>query len=462
MKNTEKKYIYRYACALILIILATLMFAFTWIRFVRVNNQTGHLTGTGNIGMAILIYAALFLIIGYWLGAYHIGVDRKSAIMASVALTAATVDAVEVFLSMAITGQFRFFWEFVWRYILLCLCQVLVLSLLTIPMTDLYRKLFPPLRILEIYGDRGYGLDDKVNSINFKYHVCKLMHYGLGEEAIRSQIGMYDAVLISDIPAHEKNQILKMCVDMDKRVYYVPKLSDIITASAEKLNLIDTPLFLIRNGGISRLELAVKRVMDIIISFLALVILSPVFLVTAIAIKLEDGGPVFYRQERITVGGKRFMILKFRSMITDAEKDGKPHPAGERDPRITKTGRFIRAARIDELPQLINILKGDMSVVGPRPERVEHVKIYTDEIPEFQFRSKIKGGLTGYAQVYGKYNTTALDKLKLDLIYIMNYSLLLDLQILFETVKILFRKESTEGFSQERAEHMHEDGGKEE
>ncbi len=150
------------------------------------------------------------------------------------------------------------------------------------------------------------------------------------------------------------------------------------------------------------------------------------------------------------------MIVKFRSMIVDAEKDGKPHPAGEHDDRITKVGHVIRATRIDELPQLINILKGDMSVVGPRPERVEHVLLYTDDIPEFSFRYKVRGGLTGYAQVYGKYNTTALDKLKLDLLYITNYSFLLDLQIIFQTVKILFLKESTDGFSEEASQKMHD------
>ena len=204
------------------------------------------------------------------------------------------------------------------------------------------------------------------------------------------------------------------------------------------------------------MQAAVKRFFDILLSGLALLLLSPVLLITALAIKLNDGGPVFYKQERCTIGGNHFMILKFRSMIVDAEKDGKSHPAGENDDRITKVGHVIRACRIDELPQLINILKGEMSIVGPRPERVEHVEKYTADIPEFRFRMKVKGGLTGYAQVYGKYNTTALDKLKLDLYYIMNYSLLLDVQIIFETVKILFQKESTEGFSEERVAKIQE------
>ena len=146
-------------------------------------------------------------------------------------------------------------------------------------------------------------------------------------------------------------------------------------------------------------------------------------------------------------------------MIEDAEKDGKPHPAGENDDRITRVGRIIRACRVDELPQLLNIIKGEMSIVGPRPERVEHVQMYTEEIPEFVFRLKVKAGLTGMAQVYGKYNTTALDKLKFDLLYITNFSILLDLQIIFETVKILFQKESTEEFSEERVQEMQDAGG---
>ena len=194
--------------------------------------------------------------------------------------------------------------------------------------------------------------------------------------------------------------------------------------------------------------------MDLALSFTALILLSPVFLITAVSIKLYDKGPVFYFQERCTKDGKVFRICKFRSMVEDAEKEGQSIPATEADPRITPIGRIIRGTRIDELPQIFNILKGDMSIVGPRPERVEHVELYTKQIPEFVYRMKVRGGLTGYAQVYGKYNTTAYDKLKLDLMYIQNYSLMLDVGIIFKTVKVLFMKESTEGFSEESSAAM--------
>ena len=186
--------------------------------------------------------------------------------------------------------------------------------------------------------------------------------------------------------------------------------------------------------------------MDIVISLFALIITSPVMLITALAIKLYDGGPVMFRQKRCTIHGKTFYIHKFRSMIVNAESEGEVIPATDHDPRITPVGNFIRKTRIDELPQMIDILVGNMSVVGPRPERVEHVEKYTEDIPEFTYRLKVKGGLTGYAQIYGKYNTTAYDKLKLDLMYIQNYSVLLDIKLILMTIKIIFMKESTEGF----------------
>ena len=171
-------------------------------------------------------------------------------------------------------------------------------------------------------------------------------------------------------------------------------------------------------------------------------------LLTAIAIKLYDGGPVFYKQVRCTEGAKQFKILKFRSMKVDAEKDGKARLASKNDSRITPIGRFIRATRIDELPQLLNILKGDMSFIGPRPERPEIIEQYMEEMPEFMFRMKVKAGLAGYAQVYGKYNTTPYDKLKLDLAYIENYSIWLDLKLLLLTLKVVLKPESTEGVDQ--------------
>ena len=199
----------------------------------------------------------------------------------------------------------------------------------------------------------------------------------------------------------------------------------------------------------SPVYLVLKRGFDILASGIATVLLSPVFAVTAIAIKRYDGGPVFYKQKRLTKDGEIFEVLKFRSMRVDAEKDGVARlSTGDKDDRITPVGRVIRKVRIDELPQLLNILKGDMTICGPRPERPEIAEQYEQELPEFRLRLQAKAGLTGYAQVYGKYNTTPYDKLMMDLMYMAHPSFLQDLQIMFATVKILFMKESTEGVSE--------------
>lgn len=451
----EFKYIYRFLASILLIIIATAGFSIFWYSFVSVHNQTGSLTGLGNILMAVLIYAALFFVIGKWMHAFKIGVERKANLLASQVLTLLIVNVIEAFLSCAITGQFRFFFMFVEIYFQHFLITAIINCIVLIPLINLYRIIFPPFRLIEIYGEHPNQLIEKMNGIPYKYHIDKSISYEENNEELIETIKQYDAVLVNDLSAEKENRVIKLCFLLGKRVYYSPKISDILVRSAEELNLIDSPLFLNRNNGIGLGQRFCKRAFDIVLSGISLVLLSPLFLIIYTAIRLEDGGPAFYLQERITLNNRHFMIYKFRSMIVDAEKDGRPRPAGEKDDRITKVGRIIRACRIDELPQLVNILKGDMSIVGPRPERWEHCEKYSREIPEWEFRNKVRGGLTGYAQVYGKYNTTALDKLKLDLIYITNYSLLLDLQIIFETVKILFRKDSTEGFAQNRIAEIH-------
>jgi lipopolysaccharide/colanic/teichoic acid biosynthesis glycosyltransferase len=217
--------------------------------------------------------------------------------------------------------------------------------------------------------------------------------------------------------------------------------------SSEKIHMFDTPLLLFRNCGLTVEQQVIKRIFDIICSVLMFIVLSPLFLLIAILIKCYDGGPVLYKQERLTKDGKIFMVYKFRSMRVDSEQHG-ARLAMKGDSRVTPVGKVLRNIHFDELPQLFNIIKGDMSLVGPRPERPEIAAQYTKEIPEFSYRLKVKAGLTGYAQVYGKYNTTPYDKLKLDMTYIENYSFVLDLQLIATTIKILFQKENTEGVEQ--------------
>ncbi len=248
-------------------------------------------------------------------------------------------------------------------------------------------------------------------------------------------------------------EFMKACTERRKGFYFTPRIEDIFCQGSEEKNLTDTPLLKYKYVYEMKSGYFGKRAFDLFLSAVFLLVLFPVFLITALCIKLEDGGPVFYRQERCTKHGRVFEILKFRSMVVNAEKDG-AKPCAKHDARITKVGKAIRATRIDELPQIINILKNDMSFVGPRPERVEHVEKYTKEMPEFAYRFRVNGGLTGYAQVWGKYNTSAYDKLRYDLMYIENQSFYLDFKILVLTLRTVFKSESAEGFLEADSREM--------
>lgn len=448
-RTASSKYIYRYICIIILLLISTGIFYVCLRCFTTFYYSDGILKEKKNIVIAVSTYAVLFLILGRSLRAFKIGVERTANLLSAEFLTVWLAIIFAILISAVVIRDYFLFYKLLRLYVLAAIAQSICLSGLLVTMIQIYKRVFPPLLLLEIYGERNNNLREKINGLVYKYKIQKSVGYKDANSIIRKEAHKYDAVIINDIPSVEEKHILKLCFDLGIRVYLVPKISDYIIHSAENLYLIDTPLFLFRNIGLNRHQLIVKRFCDITMSVLALIVTCPILFITAIAIKLEDGGPVFFIQERCTLDEKKFKIMKFRTMIENAEKDGNPQPARGNDDRITKVGAIIRPTRIDELPQLVNILKGEMSIVGPRPERVEHVEKYSRDIPEFSLRHKVKGGLTGLAQVYGKYNTSALDKLKMDLNYILNYSLLLDIQIIFETIKILFQKRSSEGFPEE-------------
>ena len=308
-----------------------------------------------------------------------------------------------------------------------------------------YTRLYPPRKMIVIYGQHSpKDLIKKINSRKDKYNVCATASVYMGYKALYEKIMEYEAVVLCDLPTKMRNPILKFCFDQGKRTYITPKISDIILTGTERIHLFDSPLMLSRNRGLTIEQRFAKRAMDIVFSLAAIVISSPVLLLIAACIKLYDKGPVFYTQERLTRDGEIFKIIKFRSMRIDSEKDG-AQLAKKNDDRITPIGRLIRRTHFDELPQIFNILKGEMSFVGPRPERESIASQYEAMIPEFSFRLKVKAGITGYAQVYGKYNTTPYDKLKLDLTYIETYSFWQDIKLMLMTFKIIFQKENTEG-----------------
>ena len=330
--------------------------------------------------------------------------------------------------------------------LLLLLAEIVVAVALIFVYTEVYYKLYAPHDMLLVYGNkRGVGLKIKMDSRRDKYNISKLISVDEGLEAVCREARNFDAVILTDIPAGIRNDILKYCYRYRIRTYVAPKLTDIMLRGAKDNTLFDTPLLMVKGTGLTPMQRVIKRTMDLVLCGIAMIPAAPIMLIVAAAIKIEDGGPVFYKQKRLTRGGREFEILKFRSMIVDAEKYAGAVLASEDDPRITKVGKVIRTTRLDELPQLLNILKGDMSIVGPRPERKCLADEIAKEIPEFDYRLKVRGGLTGYAQIYGKYNTSAYDKLRLDMMYIENYSPLLDIKLIILTLRIIFSKDSTEG-----------------
>lgn len=441
---------------LILLAVITGHFTYEW-NFVYNNILKQPFLGKGNILMIFTIFLVIFISMKMW-GGFKLGYSKLVNLVFSQFLALITIGIGEYLIIALTAGTINNMGRLAGLIAISLAVDFIFCIVYDLIGIRIYLMIFPPIRLLQVNGDYDNHLRLKISNRSDKYEVCEEISIHEGLDVVYSKIEQYDAVLLNDIPNKYRKEILKHCFENDIPVYYTPKIQDIMVRGSDEINLFDSPLFLARNIGMTTAQAFAKRTIDIIGSTLGLIILSPIFLIVSILIKVEDGGKVFFMQDRCTYDGKVFRIHKFRSMREDAEKDGKPHPATSDDDRITKIGKFIRATRIDELPQLVDIWIGNMSIVGPRPERVEHVAKYTEDIPEFGYRLKVKGGLTGYAQVYGRYNTTSYDKLKMDLIYVVNYSLLMDFQIVLETVKIIFSKESTEGFTEENSKKMNEYG----
>ena len=403
-------------------------------------------------------YALMLFLFGQLFGGFKIGYLRLMDVLYSQILAVLCTN-MAAFLLVCIIGRD---YMSVIPILLMTLADIIVVVPWIIFCKWVYNKLYPPRRMLLIHGDRDPdNLVKKIATRKDKYIIEDSIHISESEEKIREKILHFDSVIICDIPSNMRNIILKFCFQNSIRTYTTPKLSDIIMMSSTNIHLFDTPLLLSRNQGLLFEQKIGKRMLDIILSICGCIIASPIMLLIALLIKMYDRGPVFYKQGRLTYEGKTFTILKFRSMWVNSEEKG-ARLAMKHDSRVTPVGKVIRNLHLDELPQLFNVLRGDMSIVGPRPERKEIADQYKKNMPEFDYRLKVKAGLTGYAQVYGKYNTTPYDKLKLDLYYIQHYSFWLDLKILLLTVKILFQKESTEGVEswQTTAEKTEEPTGK--
>jgi exopolysaccharide biosynthesis polyprenyl glycosylphosphotransferase len=390
----------------------------------------------------VATYTLLLAILTKVYGGYRIGYYKKSDVIFSQILGIVLVNGV-TYLQISLLGL-RFVNAV--PLMIMTLIDIVIIIIWTFFSNSIFKKLFPPRKMLLLYGDRPPdSIIEKIGTRKDKYQIAAVMNVNKGYDAVIKALHDFDAIIIWDISSQIRNPILKYCFGNSIRTYIMPKLSDIIIMRADDINLFDTPLLLSRNIGLTFDQKLAKRALDLFISILFIIITAPFMIIVSLLIKLYDRGPVFYIQERLTVDGKVFKMFKFRSMIVDAEKDGIARLAEENDNRITPVGKFLRASRMDELPQLFNILIGNMSMVGPRPERPDIANDYLADMPEFEYRLKMKAGLTGYAQVYGNYSTTPYDKLKMDIRYIESYSFWLDIKLLFLTFKIIFQKEKTQG-----------------
>jgi len=446
-KNQNAKSIFKFLYSLVIVAIHT--GAFYYVLFSVYNKMLTAPLDSGGYLMVVLYCAG---VIGFFkiMGALKVGYNRQFNIILSHIISLCTLNVV-AFLQLSLIH--RSFLP-VYPVLFMTVIQVVISVIWTVIVFKMNKVYASAIDMLLIYGDKkAEELVYKILEREDQYKICETIQY-LPEtytsesnfNDVKQKILDYKAVIIYRIPSNVRNDFLKFCYENDIEVYLPPRISDVIIRGAKELDQFDSPLVICKNCSLTDSQKFFKRLSDIIISVIGIIIASPIMLAIALAIKIYDGGPVLFKQKRVTLNEKVFEIYKFRSMIINAEKDDRVIPATENDPRITPVGNIIRKLRFDELPQLFNILKGDMSFVGPRPERVEHHEAYTKLIPEFPFRTKVKAGLTGYAQVMGKYNTTAYDKLLLDLIYIQKFSFFLDVRLILLTVKIIFMKESTEGF----------------
>ena len=399
----------------------------------------------------MVVYTVLYLALCKIYDAFCVSIQRILELIYSQLLAVAMTDGFIYVIICLFSSKLCNIWPgmvaFIAQTVLVCIWSF---------MAQKFNHMFFSSQKTAIIYDMRQGLEELIRKygLDKKYDVKQVVQIQECLDHIENLHEM-QTVFLSGVHSHERNIVLKYCMMHKIDVFVIPRLGDVIMSGACTVHMLHLPMLRVSAYKASPEYLLMKRIIDIVLSLIALIFLSPVLILTAAAVKLTDGGPVFYKQIRLTKDGKPFRIIKFRSMRVDAEKDGVARlSTGDQDERVTRVGRIIRKARIDELPQLLNILKGDLSICGPRPERPEIAAQYCEEMPEFALRLQAKAGLTGYAQVYGKYNTTPYDKLQMDLMYIAHPSIIEDIKIMLATVKVLFVSGSTEGVAEGKTTAM--------
>ena len=446
IKTDQTRDIALFMCNAVLLVIDTLWFQYIWYHFYAASVYIPFWM-KGNIAV-VLVFTLVYALFAQLYGGFDLKANTASELLYNHAI--ATV----------MTGMtlYVLIWLLI-RYLpaippLLMLMALLVLTAASWakPANLIMRRIYPPARTVIIYDNKAaFRKGDAITKwADWKFKVTQQIRATEGYDSVIKCIedNQAEAVMLCGIHSSQRNDVLKYCISNGIYVYIRPNIGDYIVNSSKQLQMASLPVLLCQRASASAGYALVKRVFDIFFALTLMIVLSPILLIVAILIRSYDGGPALYSQQRMTKDGKCFKIYKFRSMRVNAEKDGVARLASENDDRITPVGKFIRATRIDELPQMINILKGDMSVVGPRPERPEIAEQYEQTMPEFSLRLQVKAGLTGYAQIHGKYNTSPYDKLQMDLMYIAKQSIATDFRIILGTIKVIFMPESTEGIGE--------------
>lgn len=409
--------------------------------FMLIPTRTSFIT----LGVFTLVYMMMNIIYG----GFDIGKRKSKPIIYSFVLSVFFTDIAAHFfmciMNITVVHNGKFVYDYPLLLLLTYIIQIFIIVVFTYGGNYLYFSGNKPHDsiIITRKGEQTDSIISKIGRYKKQYNITETVL--IDDPDILKKIDSADSIFFYNLSVPERNAFVEYCYHCKKDIYYSVELSDIVSLGSHRVYFDDKSMVYAPVKGLTFEQRVIKRIMDLVIAGFGLIITSPIFLITALCIKLEDGGPVFYKQQRATYAGKIFNVIKFRSMKVE---DGSIHKSvTKNDDRITRTGRIIRKFRIDELPQLINVIKSDMSIVGPRPEMVENVEKYTKELPEFAYRQRAKAGLTGMAQIYGKYNTSPKDKLIFDLTYINEYSVWLDIKLIFRTLLVLLTPDkSTEAF----------------
>lgn len=426
----------------------------TFMLFLAVENKSLlRLSRTMGITMTTFIVVGLLFVSIY--GRYDVGRRKSKPIIYSISLAVVFTDIVtylQLMIMNTITPSVYAFRLVSLRALFFAiLVQILTITIFAYLGNALFFCVHKPEKCFVITSSQK-SLNEIIRGINKykkQYKIEAVLNYR--DKNLLNKLGNADTIFIYDIPIQQRSEIVSYCYKTKKNIYFNPEIEDIVEMSSEYYLLDDISMLNHNIKGLTMEQRIIKRCMDILLALIMGVISSPVWIISAIAIKAYDGGSVLFKQNRATINGTIFEVYKFRTMRENVIN----YSVTENDDRITVPGRILRKIRMDELPQLLNILKGDMSFVGPRPEMVENVMSYTEELPEFRYRLRVKAGLTGYAQIAGKYNTTPKDKLMMDMMYIENYSVFKDIQLLFQTAIVLLKSDSTEAFKNYESSEKH-------